>query len=79
MTKLSSRGNESGQKKLAHYCFFTLLTRLTRDSYATSRGGRSKADEDRGKNFYFLNSMSYLNLGQTAEIYTLSLRSNGPV
>ena len=23
--------------------------------------------------------MSYLNLGQTAEIYTLSLRSNGPV
>ncbi len=31
------------------------------------------------KKFYFLNSMSYLNLGQTAEIYTLSLRSNGPV
>lgn len=45
MTKLSSRGNESGQKKLAHYCFFTLLTRLTRDSYAEEGAKLTKTEE----------------------------------
>ena len=46
MTKLSSRGNESGQKKTGALLFF----HSSYEAYERLvRGGRSKADEDRAE------------------------------